>query len=156
RPAIDENLSADLLRDHLPIHFDRSAVRRGNPALQIEPRRVLGGVAVAAPPQDCAALDEIVEPCFPDLARRDLSAGPVILERPDEGEGPGDIVVSDDEWAVQPLVNIVLDRTELAHDPLVRPPLERSAKVYANELAEHGGVSALAIVGRKSRHRAPK
>ena len=80
-----------------PLTRDRSAVGRRNAALQIEPGRVLGRVAVAAPPQDRAMLDDVVEPGLADLARRDVAARPMILERPDEGEGPGDVVVGDDQ-----------------------------------------------------------
>ncbi len=72
RPAVDEDLRADLLCDRLPVDRDRSAGRRRNPAFQVEPGGMLGGVAVAAPPQDRAVLDDVIEPRLADLARRDV------------------------------------------------------------------------------------
>ena len=154
RPAVDEDLRADLLGDGLAVDRDRTAGRRRNPALQIEPGRVLGGVAVSAPPEDRAALDKVVEPRLADLPRREIGARAVILERADECEGSCDVVVGDDQRTVQPLVDIVLDRAEFAHDPLIRPTLEGPPEIDANELAEHSRVSALRIVWRESRHRA--
>ncbi len=67
----------------------------------------------------------------------------MILERADEGERPGDVVVGDDQRTVETLVDIVLDRPELVDDPLIRPALERPAEIDADQLAEHGGVGAL-------------
>ena len=60
RPAIDENLRADLFRDGLAVDFDRAARGRLDPALEIEPGGMFGRVAVAAPPQNGAMLHEIV------------------------------------------------------------------------------------------------
>ena len=74
RPAVDEDLRADLFGHGLAVDADRAAGRRLDPALQIEPGRVLGGIAVAAPPQDRAVLDDVVEPGLADLARRKCRA----------------------------------------------------------------------------------
>ena len=75
----------------------------------------------------------------------------MILERPDEREGPGDVVVGDDERGVQPLVDIILDRSEFADDALIGPPLERAAKINADQLAKHRRISALAIIWEAGR-----
>ena len=61
-----------------------------------------------------AVLDDVVEPRLADLARRDVGLRAMVLERADEGEGPGDVVVGDDQRAIEALVDIILDRPELA------------------------------------------
>ena len=121
-------------------------------ALQVEPGGVLGRVAGAAPPQDGAILDDVVEPGLADLARRDVGLGAMLLERANEGEGSGDVVVGDDERAFEPVVDVIFDRSELANDAPVGPVLERPAEIDADQLAEHGGVGAFGIVGRQASH----
>ena len=53
----------------------------------------------------------------------------------------------------EPVVDVVFDRSELAHDPLVGPVLERPAEIDADQLAEHCRIGALGIVGRQASHR---
>ena len=67
RPAVDEDLGADLLGDDLAVEGDRAAVRRGDAVLQAQVGGVLGRVAEAAPPEDRAPLDHVVEPGLADL-----------------------------------------------------------------------------------------
>ena len=121
------------------IAIEPLAVRR-DPALQIKPSCLFRGIAVPAPPKDRTALDNVIEPCLADLARREIGARPVILERADECESSRDVIVGDDQRTVQPLVDIVLDLAEFMHDPLICPTLERPPEIDADELAEHGGV----------------
>jgi hypothetical protein len=153
RPAVDKNLRADLLRDGLAVDRDRAARRRLDAAPQVEPGCVLGRFAVAAPPQDRAILDDVVEPGFADLTRRDVGSRAMVLESANEGKRAGNVIVGDDERAGKALVHIVLDRTKLVHDPLIGPTLERAPEIDADQLAEHRRIGALGIVLRKGRHR---
>ena len=74
RPAVDEDLRADLFGDGLPIGRDRSRMRSRHAALEVEPGRVLGRIAVAAPPQDGSLLDDRVEPSLADVLGREVRA----------------------------------------------------------------------------------
>src|SRR5271168_3982115 len=153
RPAVDEYLRADLLRDGSPIGRDRTAHRRRDPAFEIEPRRMFRRVAVAAPPENGALLDDVVEPRLPDFPRREVRARAMVLERANEGERSGDVVVGHDQRTIEAIVNVIFDRSELSDDALIGPVLERPAKVHADQLAEHGGISAVEIVGWQLSHR---
>ena len=74
RPAVDEDLRADLFGDSLSVGRDRPRMRGRQTALEIEPGRVLGRIAVAAPPQDRSLLDDRVEPRLADLLGREVRA----------------------------------------------------------------------------------
>ena len=76
RPAVDEDLRADLLGDRLAVDRDRAGGGRGDAALQVQPGGVLGRVAVAAPPQDRALLDDVVEPGLADLLGAEVGRMP--------------------------------------------------------------------------------
>src|SRR5271157_3301564 len=80
RPAVDENLGADLFRHRLAVERHRAARRRLDPALKIEPCRMFGGIAIAAPPKNRALLDDVVEPGLADLARGKVWPRAVVLE----------------------------------------------------------------------------
>src|SRR5206468_7012819 len=54
RPAVDEYLRADLLRDRLSVGRDRTGTRGRHAALQVQPRGMFGRIAIAAPPKDGA------------------------------------------------------------------------------------------------------
>src|SRR5271170_2486009 len=153
RPAVYEYLRADLLRDSSPIGRDRTAHRRRDPALEIEPRRMFGRIAVAAPPEYGALLDDVVEPRLPDFPRGEVRPRPMVLERADEGERSGDVVISYNQRAIEAIVNVIFDRSELSDDALIGPVLERPAEVHADQLAEHGGICAVEIVGWQLSHR---
>ena len=120
--------------------------RSGDPMLEVQPGGVFGRIAVAAPPQDRALLDDVVEPGLADLLGREVCRGAVVLERAHESEGAGDVVVGDDQRLVQPVVHVIFDRPELLHDLLVGPALERPAEIDAHQLAEHAGIDALEII----------
>ena len=78
----------------------------------------------------------------------------MVLERANEGEGPRDVVVGDDQRAIKAVVDIIFDRAELAQDALMGPALERPPEVDADEFAEHCGIGAFRIVGRQGSHAA--
>src|SRR6202012_1772908 len=78
-------------------------------------------------------------------------------QRARKGEGAGGVVVGDDEMVraqrdVPPLVHIEIDRTELPHDPLIGPALERTAEIDTDQLAEHAGIDAFGIIIGYGRH----
>ncbi len=146
RPAVDKDLRADLLGDDRAVERDGAAARRLDPCGQAEKRGVLRGVAHPAPPQDRAALDDVVEPGVADLRGGQARRIPVVRERADKGEGAADVVVGDDQRLAEPLVHVGAHLAELGEDPLVEPALERAAEVDADHLAEHAGVDAFQVV----------
>jgi hypothetical protein len=153
-PAVDEDLGADLLGHLRAVELEGAAARRRDAVLQAQVGGMLGGVAQAAPPEDGAALDDVVEPGLADLGGGERRAVAVVGQGAQEGEGAGDVVVGDDQGAgldlrIAPLVHVVGDLAQLGHDTLVRPALEGAAQVDADDLAEHAGVDTLGIVGRK-------
>src|ERR1700677_3559401 len=113
---------------------------------------MFGRVAVAAPPENGALFDEVVEPRLPDFPRGQVRARAVVLERAGEGERSSDVVVGHDQRPIEAIVNVIFDRSELADDSLICPVLERPAQVHADQLAEHGGISAVEIVGWQWSH----
>ena len=153
RPTVDKDLGPYLLGDDLAVERDGATLRGRDAVLEAQVGGVLRRVAHAAPPQDRAALDDVVEPALPDLGRAQVRAVVVILQGAQESEGPGDVVVGDDEGVVPqvqvvPIVDVVVDLAELALDPFVVPPLKRPPQVDADDLAEHPGVDALFVVFR--------
>jgi len=72
---------------------------------------VLGGIAFAAPPQNSALLNDVVEPALADLLGARTWFNAIVFERADEGEGAGHVAAGDDERLVWPLVDVVLDRS---------------------------------------------
>ena len=74
RPAVDEDLRADLLGHHLAVQLHRSASGRLDAALETKVSRVLGGVAEAAPPEHRPLPDQVVEPALADLPRAEIGA----------------------------------------------------------------------------------
>ncbi len=70
RPTVDEDLGADLLGHYRAVQRRRAALGRRCAVFQAQERRMLGGIAHAAPPQDRALLDQVVQPGLADLRRR--------------------------------------------------------------------------------------
>ena len=70
---------------------------------------MFGGVAEAAPPENRAIFDQIVQPGLADLLRRDGRIAVVVLQGANERERAADVVVGDDERHVELVVNVVVD-----------------------------------------------
>ena len=66
-PAVDKDLGADLFGNHLAVQLDGTTLRCRIALFQAHIGGVFGGVAHAAPPEDGAPFDEVVEPGLPDL-----------------------------------------------------------------------------------------
>ena len=119
---------------------------------------MLGRVAHAAPPQDRAPLDDIVEPALADLLGSQVGRESIICQRAQKGKGAGDIVVGDDQDVVaQPLVAafvlIVPDLAQLGHDLVIPPAFKRATQIDADDFAEHTGIDTFEVVGWKlNRH----
>jgi len=109
---------------------------------------VLGGHAHAAPPEHGAILDEIVEPRLTDLRGGQCQPHTLVRHSPQERKGARDVIVNHDERLVQLPIHIVTHLSQLPHDPLVRPALERSPHIHADDLAKNAGVDALKVIGR--------
>ena len=152
RPAVDEDLRADLLGERPAVDSHGAARRRLNPTFQIEPGRVLGRIAGPAPPQHGAVLDHVIQPPLADLAGRYVGVRPMILESADKGECTGDVVVGHHKGTIEAIMNVILNWPQLADDAPIAPIFKRSAEIDADQLTEHGRVSALQIVGRKDSH----
>ena len=145
-PAVDEDLSADLLGDDLAIRGNRPGFGRRSAVFQAKKGCVFGGGPQPAPPEDGALLDQVVEPGLANLLCRDIPGDPVVFQRSHEGEGAGNIVIRLDEGLAQTTVDVVVDLTEFVHDSTVRPTLERSAQVHANDFTQDAGVDAFFVV----------
>ena len=153
RPSVDEDLRPDLFGDRLPVGRDRTRKRRLDAAFEVQPGRMLGRIAVAAPPQDRSALDDRVEPRLTDLLRREVRCDSVLGQRAHKGECARHIVVGDHERRIEAVMDVIFDRSELLHYALVGPPFEWPADIDADQLAEDAGVDAFEIVGGNSGHR---
>src|SRR4051812_31907712 len=122
-PAVDEDLGADLLGDRRAVEFNRAAHWRRDATLQPQIGRVLSGVADATPPEDRSSLDEVVEPGVADLLRGQVGIISVVRERSQKGEGPRDVVVSDDQRHSPRLVDVAVDFAVRGGDAIVGPAL---------------------------------
>jgi hypothetical protein len=156
RPAVDEDLRSDLLGQHLAAVRRRPGLGRPHPVLQAQERGVLHRYADAAPPVGRPLLDDVVQPRLPDLRRRQVTPVTVIRQRAQEREGPGDVVVRDDERVLalrrldrRVAGDVAPDLAEPVLDLPVRPLLERPAEVDADDLAQHAGVDALGVIRRE-------
>jgi hypothetical protein len=156
RPAVDEDLRADLLREHLAAVLGRAGLRRAHAFLEPQEHGVLRGETAPTPPERRPVLDDVVEPGLPDLGRRELQRVAVVRQRAQERQRAGDVVIGLHERAAPLLrgdlgasVDVVVDLPELRLDALVRPPLERTAEVDADDLAQDAGVDPLRVAGRE-------
>ena len=77
----------------------------------------------------------------------------MILHRADERERSRDVVIGHNQGAVEPIVDIIFDRSELAQDARMGPILERAPKVHADQFSQHRGIGAFEIVLRERSHR---
>jgi hypothetical protein len=111
RPAVNEDLRADLLGDRLSICGDRTGPRSGHPTLEIQPCGVFGRIAVAAPPQNRALLDDRIEPGLADFLGREICFDPVLVESAHESERARDIVVGNYQRHVETVMNVIFDGT---------------------------------------------
>ena len=59
----------------------------------------------------------------------------VVLQRADEGESAGDIIVGDDQRSVQFVVHIVIDLAQVLADGLVGPAFKGASQIDADNLA---------------------
>jgi hypothetical protein len=62
-------LGADLLGDRLSVGRDRTGMRGGYVALEVQPCDMFGRLAIAASPRDGALLDDRVQPRLADFPR---------------------------------------------------------------------------------------
>ncbi len=58
---------------------------------------MLSGVAHAAPPQNGALFNDVIEPALPDLGRGDLPTVAVIGQGAQKCKCAGDVIISDDQ-----------------------------------------------------------
>ena len=147
RPAINENLSANLLADHLRVEATRAAVRRSDTASKPQVGGLLGGIANAAPPQHGFIFDDRVEPRLTDLRGGQLGIKTVIRHRPSKRERPRQIVIRDHERQASSLVEVVQHFPELGADALMTPAFDGTPQVHADELAQHTRVGAFKVIG---------
>ena len=155
RPPVGEELSADLLRHRPPVQGDRAAGRRRVSLPQPQPGGVLGRTAHAAPPEDGSVLDDVVEPGLADLARAQGRIEAVILQRAEEHERAGQVVVGHDQRHAHLVVDVVGDQAEPLPDRPVAPALHGASQVNADQLAKHAGVDALADLLVQRDHEEP-
>ena len=141
RKALNKNLSANLFRHRPPVSGDGPAFRSGDPVFQVEIGRVLSRASRPAPPQDGFVLDDVVQPCLPDLPCGQVRRTAVVLHRPEEGEGAGDIVVRHDQGHSGGPMGVIDDLAEALPYGLIAPSLHRPAQVYADDLPQHPGVN---------------
>ncbi len=149
RPAIDEDLRADLLGNHLSIQRNRATCWCRDATFEAQKSGVFGRITQATPPQNRAALNNIVEPGLTDLCWGKVKSIAIIWERTQEGECTRDVIIGDDQWCFALFVDVIPDLAKLLHDPLVAPTLEWPAKIDTDNLAEYPSIDALDIIIRE-------
>ena len=98
-----------------------------------------GRAAHAAPPEDGALLNDVIQPGFADLARAQLRVVIVILQSAEEDETAGNVVIGDDERHADFVVDVIADLAETLADVLVAPAFHGAPQVDADQLAEDAG-----------------
>ena len=73
-------------------------------------------------------------------------------ERANEGEGTGYVVVGHHKRRIEAVMDIIFDRAQFLHDPLIGPSFERSAQIDADQLPQDAGVDAFEIIGGNRGH----
>ena len=145
-PAVDKDLRADLLGDERRVEFGGPAERRRDAGRQSQIRGVLCRVAEPAPPEDRAAVDEVVQPGLAELLGRDAQREAVIAQPAEEGEGAGDVVIGHDQRDSHAFGHVVVDQSIDGGQRLVVPTdLDRAPQVDADDLAEHAGIHTLGV-----------
>ena len=66
-PPVNENLCANLFSNGRAIGGDRAALGSGNALLEIQPGGVFGRVPTAAPPEDRAFFNDVIQPRLADI-----------------------------------------------------------------------------------------
>ena len=152
RQRIGEDLGADLGGEHRSVERAAAAVRGPVAHLEAQVRGVLGGATETAPPQDRLVLDDGVEPSVAEIRRRDAARVAAVLQRPEEAEAAGQVVVGHHQRQPQRLVHIAVHLTEPLPDRVVRPTLHRPPQVHTNHLAQHAGIGCRGEFAPLSRH----
>ena len=141
-----------MLGYNLAVCGDGAAVGRRDAVLEAQIGSVFGAVAEAAPPQDCALFNDVVQPALADLLCGEFECVAVIGERAQEGKRAGDVVVGYDQqrfvrvrhsWFI---VDVVPHLAQLTLDLVVPPALKRATEIYADNFPEHAGVDAGEVV----------
>ena len=147
RPAVDEDLRADLLGDRLPVGGDRAGKRRRDAAFEVQPGRMFGRIAVAAPPQDRALSTIELSHVLPISSAVRSAVTPCSASARTKVKVPDTSSSVTTSGAFEAVMDVIFDRSELLHDALIGPAFEWPAEIDADQLAEDAGVDAFEIVG---------
>ena len=142
-PGVDENLTADLLGDGRAVLGDGAGARRGNARAQVQIGRVLGGLAVAAPPVKAVLIGRVVQPRLRNLVRREVAGISRVVQRADEQHRPVGVVVRGEQVVIH---HIAVQLAVHLPNLVVCPALDGRAVAHADELAQPSGIAALNIV----------
>ena len=116
---------------------------------------MLRRVSHSSPPQDCAFLNDVVQPALSDLRRSDVTTVAIVGQGAQKGECSGDVVVGDDQRYIQMLVDIVVDLAKLFVKHFIGPPFEGPAQIDANQFAQYAGIDSFCVVDRNGHIASP-
>ena len=150
-PRVDEDLPADLLGDGRAILRNAAAARRRHARPEVQIRRVLGGHAIAAPPEKAVLVGRVVEQRLRDVLRLEVLRILRQFERAQEEQRAVAVVVGGKRRAV--VQGIAVDFAQHPADRLVGPALDRRAVPDADDLAQPSGVDLLQVVLWNFAHR---
>ncbi len=128
------------------VERDRTGFWRWDAVLQTKVGGVLGGISEAAPPEDRAALDDVVEPGLAICCWSQIKRVPVIWQGAKKRESARYVVIGHNKRRTISSGQVIIDLANFLNDPVVRPTFDRSSKVDADQFAEDSRVDPLNIV----------
>ena len=140
--SVNKDLGTDLLGNGLPVHGNTAGGGGMDAVFQAQVSRMFRGETHAAPPENGLFFQQIVQPCIAEKPVGGLSKESAVLQRADECEGAGNIVVRHDERHAHFIGTVMIqDRTELFLDPGFGSALDGSAEVHTGNFAQQSSIN---------------
>ena len=144
-PGVDEDLAADLVGKELSVGGSGARLRSGDAMEEVEVGGVLGGHAIAAPPEHTDALPGIVQPGLGHILRRQLAVFGAVPQGAEEIHRAVSIVIGGE---VDVILHVAPDVAIGLLDPLIGPDvgLHRGAQTDAHVHTQETGIYFFEII----------
>ena len=140
--SVDKDLGTDLLGNGLPVHGNTAGGGGMDAVFQAQVSRMFRGETHAAPPENGLFFQQIVQPCIAEKPVGCLGVKSAVLQRADECERAGNIVIRHDERHAHFIGTVMIqNRTELFLDPGFGSALDGSAEVHTGNFAQQSGIN---------------
>ena len=140
-PGVNENLSADLLRDHGSVLHNASALRRRNPRFQIHKGGMFSRNAVSAPPEKTVSCGHIIQDCLRHVLRdKVLCTLPRIFQCADKEQRSVAVIICRETLVFLQITGLI---SVYPSNTLPLPAFHRSAQTDTDNFCQPASVDLL-------------